>query len=507
MKSINKYIGLLLFIFALVIGFINYDQYGIAWDEAAQREIGTVNYNYIFSDSKELMTHFGRYYGVAFELPLIIIEKTMGFTDIRDIYLARHLISHIFFLIGALCCFLLIDFLYKNKLLASTGFLLIILYPLLYAHSFFNTKDIPFAAMFLICFYLNAVAFSKPGIRNFIFLGIGVGILISMRIMGMLLFCCNLFFLAIDFFMIKEDKESRRKIIKLFLTFLAATAITLYITWPFLWKDPITNFIYSFHNMAKWPWQGLVLFNGRFIRSTEIPWNYIPVWFVITTPIYYLLAGFGGIILLFINFIRSPFPFLSNTKERNNLLYLICFFVPVVAVIILKSVLYDGWRQMYFIYPSFALLAIYGLNYILQFKFKRVIILITFLFFGYIGYFMIANNPFQHVYFNELMSTKPPEYIRTHFELDYWCTSYKQSLEYILENDKSPLINITPYSYNINILPFESRKRINFVEIQYAKYCITNYRWHPKDYSGLKQQKWHAFKVNNNTINEIFKLR
>jgi hypothetical protein len=513
MKIVNllkKHIGIVLLVLVSVIGLINYDNYGISWDEEAQRQMGIVSYDYVFSGNKALNTFDCRTYGVAIELPLVIIEKALGLQDSRTIYLTRHLLTHFLFLISAFCCFLLIDFLYKNKVLASIGFLLYILSPVLYAHSFFNSKDLSSAAMFMICFYLNVIAFSKLKIKYFLLLGIGVGLLINIRIIGIFLFCCILFFLLLDLLLANKNKIETIKKIKLALTFFVATILTLYISWPFLWENPIANFIYAFNNMAKFPWDSSVWFKGQFFKVANLTWDYIPVWFVITTPLYYLIAGLGGIILLFINFFKKPFSFISNTLNRNNLLFIICFVAPVLAVIILKSVLYDGWRQLFFIYPSFVLLVVYAIHYMLQTKLKKIIISITFIYFGYIALFMIANNPFQQVYFNELMN-KSPEYIRSQFELDYWGASYKQSLEYILKEDKSEHINIAvanvPGRLNVRILPVQDRERINLVEIENAKYFITNYRWHPKDYDEYKQKKWHAIKVNNNTINEIFKLQ
>jgi hypothetical protein len=513
LNVIKKNIGIILLISASLIGLFNYGNYGLCWDEEDARKIGIVSYDYVFSGNKALLTYGCRTYGVAIELPLVMIEKAFGLHDIRDIYLARHLLIHLFFLTSAFFCFLLVDFLYGNKLLASIGFLLVVLSPIFYAHSFFNSKDISSAALFMICFYLNAVAFNKQKIKHFILLGVGIGLLINIRIMGVLLFGCILGFLLLDFFMAIIQKTDYKKTIKLVLAFLLATILSLYISWPYLWENPISNFVFAFKNMTKFPWEGTVLFNGNFIRSAQLPWYYVPVWIAITTPIYYLIAGFGAVILLFIKFSKKPFDFLSNTIIRNNLFYIVCFFAPISAVIILKSTLYDGWRHLFFIYPSFALLSIFGINFLLQTKFKNFIIIITFVYFSFVGWFMIKNNPFQQVYFNELFFNKPPEYIRTHFEFDYWGASYKQSLEYILKEDNiSPSINVLvwnpPGRINVNMLTKENRKRINIVEtFQEAKYFITNYRWHPEDYTELEKQKWHVFKVNNNTISEIFKIK
>jgi hypothetical protein len=506
-KYIQRYLGIILLVIACVIALISYDEYGISWDEAAQRNIGNVSAKYVFSDNKDLLKLKDRDYGVAFELPLIIIEKALDLRDSRSIFLMRHLVTHFFFLISSFFGFLLIDFLYKNKLLATIGFLLIVLHPRLYAHSFFNTKDIPFMAMFLICLYLNSVAFRKKQNKYFFLLGIGVGLLINLRIMGMLLFSLIPFFLMIDVFKEKNYKVN----IKLGLIFISTTIVTLYISWPFLWSNPLENFVFAFKNMARFRWGGSVLFNGQYIKATELSWDYIPRWFSITTPIFYLIAGLLGSILLGFHFFKNPSVYLSNSKQRNNLFFLICFLSPVVSVIIFRSVLYDGWRHLYFIYPSFVLLCIYGLNILYEKNMKKIVVIVSFIPFIFIGFFMIKNHPFQHVYFNELVDTKSPEYLRKQFELDYWGTSYKQSLEYILKYDHSPSINVSvennPGFGNRQILTFKERKRIKFVKLQKATYFITNYRWHPQDYTNLNQGEWHSIKVGNNTINTIFRLR
>jgi len=263
--------------------------------------------------------------------------------------------------------------------------------------------------------------------------------------------------------------------------------------------------------MAVFRFDDNVLFNGDLVNVRSLAWYYGIVWFAITTPILYLLAGFLGIVLFIMKFSKHPAQYLSNTKERNNIFYVICFFAPIAAVIILKSVIYDGWRQLYFIYPSFVLLAIYSLNYLLKTKLKYIVISIFFLAFSLTTYFMVSNFPFQQVYFNKLVDHNPPEHLRKNFEMDYWGVSYKQSLEYILKYDKSDTISIAIENYpgyaNNMILPDEERKRLKYVELKDAKYFITNYRWHPQDYEELSKYKWHSIKVMNNSINTIYKLK
>jgi hypothetical protein len=263
--------------------------------------------------------------------------------------------------------------------------------------------------------------------------------------------------------------------------------------------------------MAVFRWDENVLFNGDLINVKNLDWYYGIVWFTISTPIIYLLAGFLGIVLFITKFSKHPARYLCNTKERNNIYFIICFLTPIAAVIILKSAIYDGWRQLYFIYPSFVFLSIYGLNYLFKTKIKYIAIGIIFLAFFLTTYFMVYNFPFQQVYFNKLVDHNPPEYLRKNFEMDYFGVSYRQSLEYILKHDKSDTINIAIENYpgygNNMILLEEERKRLNYVELKDAKYFVTNYRGHSQDYIDLAPHKWHSIKVLNNSINTIFKLR
>jgi hypothetical protein len=121
---------------------------------------------------------------------------------------------------------------------------------------------------------------------------------------------------------------------------------------------------------------------------------------------------------------------------------------------------------------------------------------------------MTVNHPFQNIYFNELIP-KNEQYIRKNFEMDYWGTSYKQALEYILNRDKSNMITImvanNPGRYNALILAPTERSRITFVDwklenIKDVDYAISNYRYHPEDYNFLSKNKYFNIKVLNSDV-------
>jgi hypothetical protein len=389
---------------------------------------------------------------------------------------------------------------------------MLLLSPRIYAQSFFNSKDIPFMCMFIICLLACVIAFRNKRIRNFILFGILSGFLINIRIMGIVIPAIVSALVLVDII----RRQGRKQVLINYLVYLLMTFATLYLTWPWLWKDPVGHFELAFSAMSKYKWEGNILMNGIFVNATAIDWKYIPQWFGLTTPVIYLLFGIIGFMFLAFRFLRKPLDFISQTNGRNQLVFLACFAGPVISVILLHSVLYDGWRQMYFIYPSFLLLSIYGLSSLLKSKFflgdlpKIFTILLLLISFAGTSLTMIKSHPFEDVYFNVLLPKKD-QYLRRTFELDYWGTSYKQALEYIVSHDNSPILKIKvandPGEHNLNILKAEDRKRICYVtEENQATYFITNYRWHPKDYNYPKEKKIFSLTIQNSEICSAWKL-
>jgi hypothetical protein len=506
-------VAILVLMAFLVNGFLVYGDYGIAWDEPLQRDIGQKTYDYVMRRDMTLNDFKNRDYGVAVELPLLMLEKTLGVKDSRDIYRMRHLAVHLFFLFSAFFFYLLIWLLYKNRMLAITGLIILLLSPRIYAQSFYNSKDIPFMCMFILSFLLFLIAFRGRRTSHFFLFGILSGILINTRIMGILVPVLVTVLAGLD--LIKGP--DRKGMIRNYCLYIGVTLAVLYFTWPWLWEDPAGRFRIAFVNMSKFRWDNNVLINGNFVHASQVGWKYLPQWFGLTTPVAYLVLGFTGIVYLIVRFFRRPGIYLGNHPERNHLIHLACFAGPVISVIVLHSVLYDAWRQMYFIYPAFLLLAIYGFSSLLKSPLLSPtgsrILAVSLLVLSFTGtaVTMARSHPFEDVYFNILLS-KDDQYLRKSYELDYWGTSYKQALEYIAAHDSSSVLNIQvstlPGEHNAMILRPEDRKRIRFMGTgEEASYFITNYRWHPWDYPYPVRNKIFSVKVQNSDICSAWKLK
>jgi len=500
--------GVLLFIIALLISIFTFKDYGVAWDEPIQVEIGTVYYNYVAQHDTKLETYDSREYGAGFELPLIFLQKKLRIDDSRNVYLFRHFVTHLFFLIAAFCAYLLCYRLFQNRLIASLGFILIVCMPRIYAHSYFNTKDIPLLSMFLVTFTVAQAAFKKNKAPWYLLLGMACGYTISIRITGILPVAMLTVFLLVDMVTCLVNKKNARKAVMHLFIFIFSSTFTLYLCWPTLWHHPLKNFIWAYNTLAHFSnWGGKLLFMGQVYDGNTIPWYYAPVWFGISTPILWLIAGITGIVFIIVAFLKRPLSFIQNTPYRNYTLYLACFFGPLLMVIALHSVLYDDWRHLYFIYPAFALLALYAVNALLHTKWKRIVYALCLMQVALVMVFMVRAHPFQQVYFNQLVSHKDESH-RKNYELEYWGCAYKQAFDYILAHDSSDSIRVfwslNPVINNVDFLPAEYRKRfllLNRNEVPY--YFITNFRGHPQDFN--YPYTYYNIKVQNSTILRVYK--
>jgi hypothetical protein len=510
----KRYLGLLLFLIMLVIGLLTYKTYGVSWDEREQRAIGMVSYNYLAHGDMTLRHYSNNVYGVGIELPLVLVEKAMGMKDMRSIFWMRHLLTHLLFLFGAIAFFLLIDDLYHSKLLATIGFMMLVAMPLIYTHSFYNTKDVPFLSVYIICYWLCYRAFRKYTLGSFVILGLACGYLTNIRIMGILLIGCICLFFLTDYLLAKSDPWKKKQIRKFFWIFLGTALLTLYITWPYLYNNPVQNFTDAFKNMSRHGWEGVLLFNGQNIKSTEIPWNYAITWFGITTPLIYLAAGVTGIVLLGIRFLRKPLSFIRDKTDRNQSLFAIGFFQPLVSVIVFHSIIFDAWRHLYFIYPSFILMGIYGLAILFQTRIKWAYVGIMVVGISMTAGFMISNYPFENIYFNALAGSEKPEALRKRWELDYWGNSFKQVLEHIARTDTARRIDIAVSQpsvlFNICMLdPIDSVRFNNLgftAEAEKVTYFISGYRNHPEDYP-FQRKAVYSIQVQNSSIATVYKAK
>lgn len=501
--------GIILFFVALAIGLLTFRDYGVSWDEPLQRQLGEVSYNYVVKGDPALFTYSDRALGTGFELPLLFIEKALHLNNAREIYFCRHLITHLFFLVAALCGYVLALRTFRSQFIACVGFMLFAFHPRIYAHSFFNSKDIPFLSAFLIALLLAHLAFGQRKFVWYVLLGMACGYATSIRAMGIIFLPCIGLFLLADIVACLIAKKKIVAAVTRAGCFIAGYCAMLYVCWPYLWSSPFQNFVSAFHSLVHIAPGGKVLFMGHYHDAQALPLSYMPVWFAITVPEVWLAVGVAGLLCTIVAVAKRPGQYVLYAPENSYLLYVMCFCGPVIAMVVFKGVNIDDWRHLYFIYPSFVMLALLALHRAMRGRYRLAILAVCMAQLGITGYFMVSGHPFQQVYFNSFVPHRP-EYLRNNFDLDYWGCSFKQGLEQLVAADKSDSIKINwsipPLLNNIPMLADKDQKRIFVVDGRdKANYLITNFRGNGKvEYPDL--QPVHTISVQNSTIMCIYKL-
>ena len=454
-------------------GLAALDDYGITRDEPAQRRLAARNAAYIAGDRDARPgagqdNIFDNYYGVVFELPLLLAERLLGLRDSRDIYLFRHLLIHLVFIAGGFFCGLLAWRMFNNRWLALLAMLLFLLHPRLYAHSFFNGKDIPFAALFVVALYLTHRAFRRDTLGAFVLLGIVVGLAVNMRPFALLLPPAVLALRGLDFGP-APGGAARKRILLTAGSFAAATLLAIYASHPNYWENPLL-FIEGLQRQSQHPVLVNNLFRGEIVPADAAPAGYIPVWFGITAPPGALLLGAAGMAAALWRGCRSPGLVWRKGELRFLLLLLGCLALPVAVVIVLQSHIYNGWRQMYFLWGPFCLLAAAGVGYAvsrpelgLKPMLRMAVWGLAAAGLGGAAYAIVSLHPHQQVYFNLLVNRAAPDELGQQYDMDYWKASYLQGLEYLLESHPDTTLYVAAdISVRISrdLLPAAERERI-----------------------------------------------
>ena len=521
-RKTNKLNSLALIVCALflVAGLAMVDNYGVSIDTGGQRLVAIDTLNHVLHGDPTLLRTHDRFYGVAFELPLLLLtERVLGLEDPRHVYLARHVLTHLFFLIGGFCCYLLALRLSGDRLVALAVMLLFLLSPRLYAHSFFNSKDPVFASAFVMTLLFASRAFDKDSLGNYRQCGAMAGLLVHLRIMGMVLFVMVLVFKAWAWFR-AEGPAARRRAAATIGGFALWGGLVLFISLPYLWGDPAGRLAEMVLVLADHPNPAYELFRGEMFFSAALPWDYLPRWFAISQPPVTLLLGLLGLGLVVRGVVKRgadarPGAAWGRGELRFGVLLAACFVLPLVAFVLLRPNTFNDWRHFYFLHGPFCLLATFALMGLRQLSVRGLrkewvggaAGALTAAGLGVVVVQMAQIHPHQYLYFNFFVDRKTPEGLRERHTMDYWNLAMRQGYERALQQAPSaPAINLkslaTPIGNplqglvrNVGILPAPARARLTYDPTRDPDFYLGNF---PLD--DYFPPVLHQIKVYNNTI-------
>ena len=504
-KNSNVIIFFYFFLF-LIIGTFTAKDYGVHIEEKFHRSNGFYWLNYIlsFTDFTELKTisinkfnnisdytlsavsHFNKY-GVIFDLPAAYIEILFNINNSKDFYQLRHLLSFLFFFISTIFFYKILLNRFKNKNIGLIGTTFFILSPRIYGDSFLY-KDIIFLSISTIAIYFFFKTIDKFSYKNLIIFSFFSALSTSTRIVGIYL---PIIFLTISF-LENLNKKQKFDFLSKNLFFFFLFIFFLIISWPYLWSNPIKNFLDIFKSLKVDLVSFKILFNGNYISTEYIPYSYLPTWIAISTPTLHIILFVLGYFWILKRFIIKFLKIEENIKqkdlwyssnEKKDFVIFLTLSSIFIFIVIHNVKLYNGWRLMYFLNTFFIYIISYA-AYIIFSKIrlpkKKVYIFNLFFFvaLGSICQKMIIYHPYQSLYFNNFLSSEK----RNRFEGDYYGLATSKGLtEIIRVNKDKKSINIavashTPLQRAIEFLDPMDKKKINIVGQEYkiADYIYKN---------------------------------
>ena len=338
--------------------------------------------------------------------------------------------------------------------------------PRLLGHSFNDLKDVSFAMAMLWGIYAIIVylqEFPKPKIGTFILLGTSIAFAIAIRIGGLLLIPYLGFFSVLYLFKLHPGKnvlkkQSWKDFGKMVLFGVIVSVAGYFIAmllWPFGLVHPIDNPMETFKAQSQFATSIRQVFEGTMQWSDQLPWYYTPKFILITIPIAVII----GMILFFI------FCWRKREDRFWSFMIFFTFFFPVFWIVYTKANVYGGWRHAMFSYPPMVVAAGLGFNGLVKWVERLLkitpetstagngandgidgarsvptkgiivnaasVVILLALLIGPIRH-IIANHPYEYVYFNELVGgTKKA---LGQYELDYYYHSTREASEWVIAN-------------------------------------------------------------------------
>ncbi len=491
--------------------------HGATWDEYfVEKSANKLTDFYLtFGEDKSALEYRNRkFYGGLFDTYSGFAVKIFNPLFDQDYtYQIRHIFNALIGFLGILFTGLLGKYLggWRGGLMAL---LFIALSPRFFGHAMNNPKDIPFAAAFAMGTYFMVKTireFPFPSKRTVFWFIFAIACAISIRIGGLLLI--NYFGLFIIIYVLNaylvsgNTPFSKFHLKRGFWVCLIVTVFGYFgglIFWPYGLRGPIEHPFDALAKMSDFDNAVSTWFEGQMMKSDQLPWYYIFKYLGITSPLF-IIVGFAILI---------GWSIYRVSKQRRNeyLMVLFTVFFPIGFIIAKGSNVYDGMRQLLFIYPSLVVVASQSWLHLLNGLNHRLLRIFSF---GLLGFllilplsFIVRNHPHEYVYYNQIIGGVKGAY--GNYELDYWGNASKEAFQFLgpylqknhhkdstiqvntnyLEPEKEALYRYQP---NINW----HKTKLERMEGKDWDYGIFIARWFPLDY--IEKGKWPP----KNTIHKI----
>ena len=517
---INKIKSIQFFIFFLylIIGINITKDYGISYDEVEYRQTGFIVLNYvgeklfpektqkIAEERKIKFTKIDEYkwggsnnFKIQHTFNALVEFIFMRNANKSEVYYLRHYINFIISLITIIIFYKILR-LNFNHVISTIGSLAFVLSPRIFADFFYSPNDIWSLFSLVCCLYCMLNFLKNKKLKYFYLFPIFLCIAINIRYINLYVYPIFLIFL---FYFNKFDLQLFKKLSNQLLILISFLVIIT----PDIWYNPKNLFI-NFFSQLNWNYPTEIMFNGKLILSSEVPWYYILEWIIISTPSMTLFLFFVGIILFLLDLSNNIILKKSLKSLQSESIIFLFFIIPIFAFMVFRPDIFNGWRHFYFLNISIIYFMCYSLKNLYKIKlkfFKEFFYSVLIINFVLILNWMTVNHPYQNIFFNNI-SKKYAE----NFELDYWGLSNIESLKYLLsiENGAFQISNFedSRADFSLNLLD-QNKNKIKFGKPNdiRSKYLISHKNKGFNDEYFIKRglQVIKEIKVDNIVINRI----
>lgn len=185
---------------------------------------------------------------------------------------------------------------------------------------------------------------------------------------------------------------------------------------------------------------------GRDFSSLDLPWWYVPTWFLAQMPILFLLIFFLSIIVFFIKFKKINFlKFITSLLKISPLLTQ-GLLIPL-AIIFSGAVIYDAVRHLLFAWPTLVVLVLFGIKNLIERLSKDLnakssklftillIVILTNLFAS------IRWAPYSYAFINPVAGYSTE---KRNWDLDFWGVSAREGINRLTEIEDIKKVYVMP---------------------------------------------------------------
>jgi hypothetical protein len=444
-------VGLLLALAAAVALWTVAD-YAITLDEFNADDYGSKSlawYTSLFADRSNFdsVEETLWFYGPWFHILTALVQSL----ELADHWTIRHVLTFLLGL-GTLAALLPIARLAGGRWAGFVAIGLCLTTGYLYGSMFFTPIDVPFMFAMTwatLAIMLMAVAI-VPSWPATIATGLLTGLAIATRSSGLIthVYLAGAMILCGLEALMRDGRAAMGPLLRIGTRAISAMLIawiTAIALWPWLQiGNPIAQFKEAFLYFANHPSSWQFPHWGENVRTNALPWSYVPAQLLVRLPEGFLLllvvavvAGAGRVLAILRGGLASgsqpklKAAALLTAKARQPLIVWVAATLPMAAIIVQHSTLYDGIRHVLFLIPMLAVIASFGFLRLLPLlrRYPMAAAAGAGTYVTYAVLTFVQLHPLQYAAFNSFAGGVSGAYGR--FDVDYWSLAVLPALRHL----------------------------------------------------------------------------